>query len=203
MLLIDKVSVYRDKQRLNYDFTLETGQIMTIQGRSGAGKSTLLELIAGFLQPQQGDIIWQGQSLLPLAVEQRPVSMLFQSNNLFEHISVLKNLQLGLNIGSAEGSMSARQLEEAATALEVDSLLSRQPAELSGGQRQRIALLRTLLRPEPLVLLDEPFTGLDDATRELAASWVAQIAHATQKTVLLITHQDEDVSRLADINLPL
>lgn len=203
MLLIDKVSVCRDEQQLNYDFSLKTGRIMTIQGRSGAGKSTLLELIAGFLQPKQGDIIWQGRSLLSLVVEQRPVSMLFQGNNLFEHISVLKNLQLGLTIGSAAGQVSSQQLREAATVLEVGTLLQRKPVELSGGQRQRIALLRTLLRPEPLVLLDEPFTGLDDATRELAADWVLQTARSAQKTVLLITHQGEDVARLADINLQL
>ncbi|MEZ5534247.1 MAG: ATP-binding cassette domain-containing protein [Thiolinea sp.] len=203
MLLIDKVSVHRGKQLLKYDFSLAEGLIMTVQGRSGAGKSTLLDLIAGFLQPESGDILWNGQSLLPLSVELRPVSMLFQANNLFEHISVLKNLQLGLNIDPVQAGLTAGQIQFAADALEVGALLQRKPAELSGGQRQRIALLRTLLRPEPLVLLDEPFTGLDDETRELAAEWTLHTARKERKTVLLITHQDDDVTRLADVNLRL
>lgn len=196
MLLIDKLSIQRDEQVLQYDFSLEAGKIMTIQGRSGAGKSTLLDLIAGFLQPQQGDICWHGQSLLPLTVEQRQVSMLFQAYNLFEHISVLKNLQLGLG-----GQVAMSDMQAAAEVLGVADLLSRKPTALSGGQRQRIALLRTLLRPEPLVLLDEPFTGLDDTSREQATDWVLETIRAQYKTVLLITHQDEDVSRLADCNL--
>lgn len=202
MLLIDKLTIRRGEDVLSYDFSLETGKIMTIQGRSGAGKSTLLDLIAGFLQPEQGDIVWDNQSLLHLSVEQRPVSMLFQANNLFEHISVAKNLQLGLKL-SIDGGVSEADVEIAARALGVEELLQRKPTALSGGQRQRIALLRTLLRPEPLVLLDEPFTGLDDATREQATEWVLSAARQYHKTVLLITHHDEDVSRLADLNLKL
>lgn len=202
MLLIDKLSIRWGKDTLSYDFSLEAGKTMTVQGRSGAGKSTLLDLIAGFLQPEQGDIIWNGQSLLPLSVEQRPVSMLFQDHNLFEHISVAKNLQLGLNPDAA-GSVSGADVQAAADVLGVGELLQRKPTALSGGQRQRIALLRTLLRPEPLVLLDEPFTGLDDMTREQATGWVADTVRKYQKTVLLITHQDEDVSRLADCNLKI
>lgn len=200
MLLVNKVSIHRGDDVLVYDFSLEAGKIMTIQGRSGAGKSTLLDIIAGFLTPEQGDITWNGESLLQLPVEQRPVSMLFQAHNLFEHISVAQNLQLGLNLG-ASGSVSQTEVQVAAEKLGAGELLARKPTALSGGQRQRIALLRTLLRPEPLVLLDEPFTGLDDETRELATDWVLDTSRKNNKTVLLITHQDEDVSRLADSNL--
>ncbi|MEZ5448773.1 MAG: ATP-binding cassette domain-containing protein [Thiolinea sp.] len=101
------------------------------------GKSTLLELIAGFIHPDSGDICWQGQSLLPLSVEQRPVSMLFQTHNLFEHISVLQNLQLGWpeRVNRERDS----RIRSAAGQLGVGELLLRSPASLSGGQRQRIA----------------------------------------------------------------
>lgn len=202
MLLIDKLAIRRGDNMLRYDFSLGAGRIMTIQGRSGAGKSTLLDLIAGFLQPEQGDIVWGDQSLLHLSVEQRPVSMLFQAHNLFEHISVAKNLKLGLNPG-VDSAVSEADVETAVKALGVEELLQRKPTALSGGQRQRIALLRTMLRPEPLVLLDEPFTGLDDVTREQAADWVRSAARKYHKTMLLITHQDEDVSRLADERLEI
>lgn len=87
---------------------------------------------------------------------------------------------------------------DAARHLGVDEQLAKKPATLSGGQRQRIALIRTLLRPEPIVLLDEPFAELDPSTREKAALWTRAQAKLAGKTVLLVTHQDEDVERVAD-----
>ncbi|MEZ5476550.1 MAG: ATP-binding cassette domain-containing protein [Thiolinea sp.] len=196
MLQVDELKFRWKEQAFHYDFRLAAGSTLAIQGRSGIGKSTLLELIAGFIHPDSGDIRWQGQSLLPLSVEQRPVSMLFQTHNLFEHISVLQNLQLGWpeRVNRERDS----RIRSAAGQLGVGELLLRSPASLSGGQRQRIALLRTLLRPEPLVLLDEPFTGLDSTTRQQALTWVRETAQAQNKTLLLVTHQDEDVRQLAD-----
>ncbi|MGB1008672.1 MAG: ATP-binding cassette domain-containing protein [Thiolinea sp.] len=201
MLEIDKLVVQRGSQVLHYDFVVHPGTLLTIQGRSGVGKSTLLDTVAGFLIPLSGDIRWQGVSLVGQAVEQRPVSMLFQAHNLFEHLSIMDNLNLGLSHlkhqSRDEGILSA------AKALQVGDLLTRQPGQLSGGQRQRIALLRTLLRPEPIVLLDEPFTGLDNESRVLAADWVRSQVDNVGKTVLLVTHQDDDVMRIADRNVEL
>ncbi|MGB0846606.1 MAG: ATP-binding cassette domain-containing protein [Thiolinea sp.] len=201
MLEIDKLAVQRGSQVLHYDFVVHPGTLLTIQGRSGVGKSTLLDTVAGFLVPLSGDIRWQGVSLVGQAVEQRPVSMLFQAHNLFEHLSIMDNLNLGLSHlkhqSRDEGILSA------AKALQVGDLLTRQPGQLSGGQRQRIALLRTLLRPEPIVLLDEPFTGLDNESRVLAADWVRSQVDNVGKTVLLVTHQDDDVMRIADRNVEL
>ncbi|HPY41868.1 MAG TPA: ATP-binding cassette domain-containing protein, partial [Thiolinea sp.] len=127
-----------------------------------------------------------------------PVSMLFQEHNLFEHLAVTQNLNLGLRFSSEMTQQAA--IQAGAEALEITTYLRKKPSELSGGQRQRVALLRTLLRPEPLILLDEPFAELDAYTRELAAVWVRKTAKATHKTVLLVTHQNEDVDRLADQN---
>lgn len=198
MLELNQLTLQRGTQTLRYDLSLASGALLTIQGPSGAGKSTLLDLIAGFITPASGDISWHGQSLLQLSVEQRPVSMLFQSHNLFQHLSVLQNLHLGLQHPDAEHCHD--MIAAAAAALGVEALLQRKPGQLSGGQQQRIALLRTLLRPEPLVLLDEPFTGLDEQTRIRCADWVRTQVDETAKTVLLVTHQDDDVARLADRN---
>ncbi len=199
MLVIQNLLLRRGSWQRRYDLQVESSAIVTIQGRSGAGKSALLAAIAGFESVAAGDIQWQGQSLLPLAIEQRPVSMLFQEHNLFEHLSVAQNLKLGLNFSSPAARQTA--IQAAAECLEISTYLSKMPSELSGGQRQRVALLRTLLRPEPLILLDEPFAELDAYTRELAAVWVRETAKAAHKTVLLVTHQDEDVERLSDQNL--
>lgn len=199
MLTIQNLLLRRGAWQRRYDLHVEQGAIVTIQGRSGAGKSALLAAIAGFEPVAEGDIQWQAQSLLALAIEQRPVSMLFQEHNLFEHLSVAQNLKLGLNFASDAARQEA--LHIAAQALEIAAYLSKMPHELSGGQRQRVALLRTLLRPEPIILLDEPFAELDAYTREIAANWVRTTAKAAHKTVLLVTHQNEDVERLADHNL--
>ncbi len=201
MLEIDELVIRRGHWQQRYQLNVPAGTLLTIQGRSGAGKSALLAAIAGFEPVAAGDIRWQGHSLLGMPVEQRPVSMLFQAHNLFEHISVLRNLQLGLVF--ADPQARRRAIEMAAEALEIQAYLGKMPAELSGGQRQRVALLRTLLRPESLVLLDEPFAELDAYTRELAADWVKAVGKAQHKTILLVTHQDEDVARISDRNVLL
>ncbi|SKA80613.1 thiamine transport system ATP-binding protein [Thiothrix eikelboomii] len=199
MLVIQNLVLRRGSWQRRYDLQAESAAIMTIQGRSGAGKSALLAAIAGFEPVAAGDIQWQGQSLLSLPIEQRPVSMLFQEHNLFEHLSVAQNLKLGLKFASEATQQTA--LQQAAEALEITAYLRKMPQELSGGQRQRVALLRTILRPEPIILLDEPFAELDAYTREIAAQWVRATAKAAHKTVLLVTHQNEDVERLADHNV--
>ncbi|RRJ85188.1 ATP-binding cassette domain-containing protein [Aestuariirhabdus litorea] len=193
MLEIQQLVVERDGRPLRYELQLEAGQILAIQGRSGVGKSSLLSAIAGFLAPQSGRICWQGERIDPLPPEARPVSLLFQDHNLFEHLGVWDNLRLGF-----KGPAPEQALREAAIALEVEAQLNKRPAELSGGQRQRIALIRTLLRPEPLVLLDEPFAELDPYTRELAVRWTAERSRALGKTLLLVTHQAEEAERLSD-----
>jgi len=198
MLEVDQLQVRWKAVLLRYDLSVEAGEIVTIQGRSGVGKTTLLNAIAGFQDVSAGDIRWQGRSILSLSVTQRPVSMLFQEHNLFEHLSVWQNLQLGLGVGDHQ-----LRIQQAAEVLEVADQLDKSPLKLSGGQRQRIAILRTLLRPEPIVLLDEPFAELDSTTRLIANDWVRKTAKLANKTVLLVTHQDEDVQRVGDRNILL
>ncbi|WP_426417264.1 ATP-binding cassette domain-containing protein [Aestuariirhabdus sp. LZHN29] len=198
MLEIDHLLLQRDGRNLRYDLQLEAGQILAIQGRSGAGKSSLLSAIAGFLSPRKGSIRWQGASLDSLPPEARPVSLLFQDHNLFEHLGVWQNLCLGF-----DGAVPEQALRHAAAELEVDDQLNKKPPELSGGQRQRIALIRTLLRPEAIVLLDEPFAELDSHTRQLATRWTRNTAKSGGKTLLMVTHQNDDVEQVADRCLQL
>jgi len=198
MLKVSQLIIERDGKRLSYDLQLEEGKVLAIQGLSGVGKTTLLSAIAGFVEPIAGVIYWQGDSLNLLPVEQRPVSYLFQEHNLFEHLSVIENLSLGFS-----GVAPKAQIVEATVVLQVADQLEKRPRELSGGQRQRVALIRTLLRPEPLVLLDEPFAELDPKTRAIATEWVRDTAKLLGKTVLMVTHQSEDVDRVADESLVL
>jgi thiamine transport system ATP-binding protein len=192
MLDINDVSILVGNNTLNYNRQLNAGEITTLQGISGVGKTSLLLCIAGFIAVKSGQLKWNAKLLNDLPSEKRPVAMLFQENNLFEHISVLKNASLG------QANTSEEQIMQAAEHLVIADHMHKIPSELSGGQRQRVALLRTLLRPEPVVLLDEPFAELDYHTREICAAWVADRVKATNKTLLLVTHQNEDVERLAD-----
>lgn len=193
MLKIHNLLLELDGWPLRYNMQIETGEIVAIQGVSGVGKTTLLNLIGGYQTPDAGSIEWNHQTLNCLPVEERPVSILFQDHNLFEHISVMENICLGY-----QGQAPLAAIQDATNYLDVAQHLNKKPATLSGGQRQRIALIRTLLRPEPIVLLDEPFAELDPTTREKAAQWCREQAKASEKTVLLVTHQDEDVERMAD-----
>ncbi len=198
MLEINQLKITLGSHVLAYQQHIESGNIVTLQGISGVGKSSLLLCIAGFIKPTAGRILWQDTDLCALAIEQRPVAMLFQENNLFEHLSVLKNACLGAEYRSTKHAEAT--VTEAAEYLNIADQLHKLPTELSGGQRQRVGLLRTLLRPEPIILLDEPFAELDSQTRAVAAQWVADIAKQNNKTLLLVTHQEEDVKKLADVN---
>ncbi|UZE96274.1 ATP-binding cassette domain-containing protein [Alkalimarinus alittae] len=193
MLNINGLKIAREDKILAYDLQLAEGKILAIQGVSGVGKSTLLSAIAGFVELLAGTINWRGETLNALSVEERPVSYLFQDHNLFEHLSVMENLSLGFSGGAPKDD-----LIEAARELKVLDQLAKRPGELSGGQRQRIALIRTLLRLQPLVLLDEPFAELDPKTRHLTVNWVKKTASAKGKTILMVTHQAEDAEQLAD-----
>ncbi|HEV7718353.1 MAG TPA: ATP-binding cassette domain-containing protein [Arsenicitalea sp.] len=179
-----------------FDMVAQPGAVTAVMGASGSGKSTLLDLIAGFLQPQGGTMTLDDLDLLPLPPEARPVSLLFQSNTLFEHLSSASNVALGLPRHTRRkdiGPLVAGALAEVGLA----GVEKQRAATLSGGQKQRVALARTLLRNKPVLLLDEPFSALDDATRVSARDLVRTLTKTHQWTTILVSHHTEDVEALA------
>ena len=175
---------------MRFSLTVERGEQVAILGPSGAGKSTLLNLIAGFLTPASGSLTIDGVDHTTTPPSRRPVSMLFQENNLFSHLTVAQNIGLGLNPGLKLNAAQQEKMHAIARQMGIDNLMARLPGELSGGQR-------CLVREQPILLLDEPFSALDPALRQEMLTLVSTSCQQQKMTLLMVSHSVEDVARIA------
>ncbi|MDP3341735.1 ATP-binding cassette domain-containing protein [Frigidibacter sp.] len=201
MLVFERARIVQGDFSMAADFAVPEGARVAVIGPSGAGKSTLLAAVAGFIPLTEGRILWEGQNLAPLAPGARPLSILFQDQNLFPHLTVLQNVGLGLR---PDLRLDREQQAQVAAALErvgLDGLGARRPAQLSGGQQGRVALARALLRARPLLLLDEPFAALGPALKAEMLDLVAEIAAETASTVLMVSHEPADARRFAPLSV--
>ncbi len=183
---------------MRFDLAVERASFTAIIGPSGAGKSTLLSLIGGFEPAESGSISVEGRDIAAVPAAQRPVTTLFQDNNLFAHLTAAQNVGLGLDPGLR---LSATQREDVAQALRqvgLNELGNRRPAQLSGGERQRVAIARCLVRRRPILLLDEPFAALGPAMRQEMLDLVDALRREHGLTVLMVTHDPADAGRVAD-----
>ncbi len=197
MLKVEQLTFSQAGQSYSYiyDLKVSPGEIVVVTGVSGAGKSTLLDLIAGFLSPASGSLSLNETDLLPLPPEKRPLSILFQEDNLFEHLSVAKNLALAL---TANQGQETERIIEALNEVGLGGYGPRRARNLSGGQKQRVALARTLLRNRPVLLLDEPFASLDEKTALDMRTLVRRLTDTNQWHTLIVSHAKEDARQLAD-----
>jgi thiamine transport system ATP-binding protein len=198
MLRVENLTYAHPGQAAPYlfSFRAERGQVTAISGASGAGKSTLLDLLAGFLTPSAGRIDLDQQDLVPLPPEARPVSLLLQSESLFEHLTAARNIGLGLPAGTNRAE-ARRQIAAALVEVGLEGIGDQAASTLSGGQKQRVALARTLLRARPLLLLDEPFSALDDETRVAVRDLVRTLTVRHAWHTILVSHHADDVEALA------
>ena len=198
MIRLDNVFLADDALPMTFDLQVVAGERIAIVGPSGAGKSTLLNLIAGFVLPTRGEVWLNGENHTQSAPYERPVSMLFQENNLFPHLTVQQNLALGLKTSLKLTALEQDQIERVADAVGLTSFLSRLPNSLSGGQKQRVALARCLLRDKPILLLDEPFSALDPELRLEMLNLIDELCHSKNLTLLLVTHQPSELTGKVD-----
>ncbi|MDY0921444.1 MULTISPECIES: thiamine ABC transporter ATP-binding protein ThiQ [unclassified Leclercia] len=197
MLTLTDVTWLYQHLPMRFTLSVRQGELIAVLGPSGAGKSTLLNLVAGFLQPANGQITIEGRDHTHTPPAERPVSMLFQENNLFTHLTVRQNIGLGMHPGLRLNAGQQQKLSDIAAQMGIGDLLERLPGELSGGQRQRVALARCLVREQPILLLDEPFSALDPALRQEMLLLVKEVCERQNLTMLMVSHSVEDALKIA------
>lgn len=195
---LDRVIFAYAEWTVAFDVRVAASSMTAIMGPSGSGKSTLLNLVAGFEAPNQGRILFGDRDLTAASPAQRPVSMVFQENNLFSHLTVEQNVGLGRSPALKLTDTDRRDVEVALQRTGLAGKEKRLPRELSGGERQRVALARVLVRDRPVLLLDEPFASLGPALRSDMLDLLAALQAEKRMTVLFVTHHPEDAKKVAD-----
>jgi ABC-type Fe3+/spermidine/putrescine transport system ATPase subunit len=180
------------------DLTIEEGQLMVLLGPSGCGKTTTLRLIAGLIRPTQGDVLFDGSSVLDVPPERRSIGMVFQEASLFPFLTVGQNIAFGLKMRKLPPQEIAKQVGAALAAVQLEGYENRQPDQLSGGQRKRVALARALVIRPKLLLLDEPLTNLDQSLRGDLREMIRSLQREAGITTLFVTHDQTEAVAIAD-----
>ncbi|NCV17243.1 MAG: ATP-binding cassette domain-containing protein [Rhodobacterales bacterium] len=186
---------------ISTNISLEPDKIYAVVGPSGAGKSTFLNLISGFASISSGSIIWNEQEISHLPPAKRSVSILFQDNNLFPHLSVWRNLALAVTHWPKISRDHEEKLKAVMSEVGILGLENRKPSELSGGQQSRVALARVLLQKNKILLLDEPFSALGPSLKDQMLELIKKIAKNKKLLVLMVTHEPADAKKVASQTL--
>ena len=196
MLTFEKAVFRQGDFTLSADLAVPTGGVTAVIGPSGAGKSTLLHGVAGFVPQAAGRLMWDGRDIAASPPQDRPVSMLFQDNNLFPHLTVMQNVALALTPKLRPARDVKERVEDILARVGLKGLSTRRPAGLSGGQQSRVALARALLQDRPVMLMDEPFSALGPALKDEMLD--LSVSLAAGRTVVMITHDPADAARVAE-----
>jgi sulfate transport system ATP-binding protein len=178
------------------------GTFVALLGPSGSGKTTLLRIIAGLAYADGGEILFDGENVTAVPVQQRNIGFVFQNYALFRHMTVAENIAFGLDVMKRRNRLAKAdrlaRVEELLSLVRLEGLGQRYPAQLSGGQRQRVALARALARKPRFLLLDEPFGALDAKVRHELRGALRTIHDQLGLTSIFVTHDREEAFALAD-----
>ena len=204
LLTVKNLNKFFNEQQVLHDisFTLQRGEILFLLGASGCGKTTLLRAIAGFEQPNTGEI-WLKERLIfgensNVPTQQRHLGYVVQEGVLFPHLNVYRNIAYGLGNGKGKTDEEKMRIEQAMQLTGISELAERFPHQLSGGQQQRVALARALAPNPELILLDEPFSALDEHLRQQIRHDMLKALRQSGASAIFVTHDRDEALRYAD-----
>lgn len=170
----------------NFNFSLDKGEILLIKGKSGIGKSTILRLISGLEELNEGEIYLDGIEISNLCIEKRNIGYLFQEYALFPNMNVEKNILYGMK------NKNLKELNKLMKLIDLEGYEKRKPNELSGGEKQRVALARSLATYPKLLLLDEPFSSLNEELRDKIRKDIRSILKEVGISTIIVSHDSKD-----------
>lgn len=182
----------------NINISVKEKELLTLLGPSGCGKTTLMRAIGGFNKIDTGKIVLDGREIQALPPEQRPTGMVFQSYNLWPHMTVFENMAFGLQIRNYPKNQMKEEIQAMLKLVRMDGSEKKYPSQLSGGQQQRIAIARSLALKPSLLLLDEPFSALDAKIRGQMREELKRIQREAGLTVIFVTHDQEEAMAISD-----
>ncbi|OXM82780.1 ABC transporter ATP-binding protein [Paenibacillus rigui] len=181
----------------NFNLQIEQGECISFLGPSGCGKTTTLNMIAGFLEPDQGDLLIKGKRMNGVSSNKRQLGMVFQTYSLFPHMTVFENVAYGLKLRKTPKPEMTKRVNAVLELVKLPHVADRYPKQLSGGQRQRIAIARALVTEPSLLLLDEPLSNLDAKLREELRDELKRLQQEIGVTTIFVTHDQEEALYLS------
>lgn len=182
----------------NINLCVKEHELLTLLGPSGCGKTTILRAIGGFNQIDSGRILLDGKEIQDLQPEKRPTGMVFQSYNLWPHMTIYENMAFGMQIRKCRKEQIKKEIQKMLELVRMDGSEKKYPSQLSGGQQQRIAIARALVLKPSLLLLDEPFSALDAKIRGQMRKELKRIQREAGLTVMFVTHDQEEAMAISD-----
>ena len=200
VLQLKNINTYFGKNHVikNVDLNFEKGHFITFLGPSGCGKTTLLRMIAGFYEPDEGEILLNGKNIEKVPPYDRNTAMVFQEYALFPHMNVFDNVSYGLRVKKKSKDEIEKRVKQALALMQLEGMEKRFPNQMSGGQQQRVAVARALVMNPEVLLLDEPLSNLDAKLRESVRVELRQIQQKMGLSTIYVTHDQSEALSMSD-----
>jgi thiamine transport system ATP-binding protein len=198
MIKVKKLKYRFESTSFEFNFDLNSTDIVGVLGKSGSGKSTLFNLLAGFLNPNEGSIFFNKNDITFLKPSERNISILFQDHNNFNHLSIFENIILGIDPDMKQTQNNFKIVRDIMKKVSLNIDLQKKVSDLSGGEQQRVSIARCLLRKKSILLLDEPFNSLDPGLRKTLYEDVKNMSLTNQIMTLISSHLIEELKTVTD-----
>ena len=198
MLIVKKLKYEFDKATFEFSFNLTDNNIVGVIGKSGSGKSTLFNLLAGFLKPKDGSIILNNKNITNIKTPERNISILFQDNNNFNHLTIFENIILGIDPNMKQTHSNIKIVKNIMKNVSLNMDINKKVSDLSGGEQQRVSIARCLLRKKLLLILDEPFNSLDPGLRKTLYTDVKKMSFNNKLMTLISSHLIDELKTVTN-----